>query len=758
MKLRILNASLLVLLTGCAAVGEPAGSNFVPEGAMLSSDGSGYTTVDGDYVSFDGYTNAEGQFVPGGAYQADGGYVDQEGVFTPFPSSPIAGSGGNLGTGGLSSTGGATSPPQTPASGGTTNTNPPTTSPTDLGFWTSTPLQGFVWTDVQLGTLTATGAGTGPYCVSGSLDGDAAYQSTAMLGFNLNQTEESPVLGTISTADSDGINLVVSNPGGSPLRIQIQGAAGYPSQAWCADVSGTGGFIAWTDFKKECWEGGAQIPYDQSIDIEAAILQVPGDLTTRSYNFCVTDLSLSNSNGGGTGGTGGTGGSTSTGTPAVANSGYIDMGNWGGYAWTDPVNATISPENFSSAGALPYCVTGSVNGGSYDNLAMLGVNLNQAEAAEGGAPTDVLEILPTGTGVVINITNNGTSPVRLQLQAADGDTNPAHRWCAELSGGAQTLLWSDFNTECWTLVSGSDYDGTVALTSAALVIPGDQSAAVPFDVCLNDLYQSGSSDTGGGTGGNTNNSSGTSDVTVNNCQKFYDKAVTIDNTGYRVKTNAWAASDNEQCLDIGGSTVFTVTKQTAYSSSSVKTYPAVYRGYNYGSESAGHGMPRQVSGINSILTGFHTNSSSISGQFNSTYDVYFSNSANGVTGAPNTYLMVWLDHQGKFNPISNSYSSCGGNTSSISGIDSCTSFKNVVIEGAGTFDVFVGSNGGAAVISFLRTVTTDNLDFDLMNFVNFSVGNSLLSNSSYLYSIQAGFEIMNGGQGLQAQKFYADVN
>ena len=93
------------------------------------------------------------------------------------------------------------------------------------------------------------------------------------------------------------------------------------------------------------------------------------------------------------------------------------------------------------------------------------------------APVDADRKLP--------ISNTFGSTLRIQIQAAGGDTDPSKRWCSPITSSSGVIPWSTFNTACWD-GSGTNFDGTTPLQSAMVVVPGDLTP-VPFNFCLNSM-------------------------------------------------------------------------------------------------------------------------------------------------------------------------------------------------------------------------------------------------------------------------------
>jgi hypothetical protein len=187
-------------------------------------------------------------------------------------------------------------------------------------------------------------------------------------------------------------------------------------------------------------------------------------------------------------------GATSTpGTPgfSIDAGGFVTSGTLTGYAWTamDTLNegTTITPADFKTvaAGATELCASGSVGADSaYNGVAMLGVNVAQPVATGATSPA-VGSVPPSGTGLTVNVKNNGTSSLRVQIQATGGDKDATKRWCAPLSGNTTTVPWTTFSTQCWSGATNPvPYDGVTPLESILILVPGAKTAATAFDFCL----------------------------------------------------------------------------------------------------------------------------------------------------------------------------------------------------------------------------------------------------------------------------------
>ena len=202
------------------------------------------------------------------------------------------------------------------------------------------------------------------------------------------------------------------------------------------------------------------------------------------------------SSSGGTTSTGGTntGGTSSGGSGPTNPPGYWTQGSLHGCVWVDKDHnsaalVTVTPQDFTSKAAPPYCISGSVGGSAdYSGIAMLSFNLAQpAPTSCAYNPDTATSNFPTvavsGTGVAFTLTKNTTSPLRVMLYGS----SPNQHWCSVVTatGGKVFAPFSSFNTECWSN-EGTPY-ANQPLASIVFYVygPGEGEAAVPFNFCVN---------------------------------------------------------------------------------------------------------------------------------------------------------------------------------------------------------------------------------------------------------------------------------
>jgi len=205
---------------------------------------------------------------------------------------------------------------------------------------------------------------------------------------------------------------------------------------------------------------------------------------------------------------------------------------------------------------------------------------------------------------------------------------------------------------------------------------------------------------------------------------------------YVVMNNRWGTSA-QQCINVT-STGFAIQTQqgTGSTSGAPVSYPAVYYGCHYTNCSPGTNLPMQVSSISSAT-------SSISYQFvsgatyDAAYDIWLDPTPK-KDGVNQQEIMIWFNRQGSIQPIG-----------SVVG--------NATIGGR-SWEVWRGSNGSNAVVSYVAPSPISSWSFSVLDFINDVKNRGAITSSWYLTSIQAGFEPWIGGAGLAVTNFSAAVN
>jgi hypothetical protein len=205
---------------------------------------------------------------------------------------------------------------------------------------------------------------------------------------------------------------------------------------------------------------------------------------------------------------------------------------------------------------------------------------------------------------------------------------------------------------------------------------------------------------------------------------------------YVVMNNRWGTSA-QQCIDVT-STGFSITSQQGVGSTSGApvSYPAVYLGCHYTRCSPGTNLPIRVSDISSATSSI--NYQYVSGAtYDAAYDIWLDPSPR-TDGVNAQEIMIWFNRQGSIQPIG-----------SVVG--------NATIGGR-TWEVWRGSNGANAVISYVAPSPIASWSFSVLDFIRDTQNRGAITSSWYLTSIQAGFEPWIGGAGLAVTNFSAAVN
>jgi|tagenome__1003787_1003787.scaffolds.fasta_scaffold20958295_2 hypothetical protein len=205
---------------------------------------------------------------------------------------------------------------------------------------------------------------------------------------------------------------------------------------------------------------------------------------------------------------------------------------------------------------------------------------------------------------------------------------------------------------------------------------------------------------------------------------------------YVVMNNRWGTSA-QQCINVTG-TGFSITTQqgTGSTSGAPVSYPAVYYGCHYTNCSPGTNLPLQVSAISSATSSISY--TYVSGAtYDAAYDIWLDPSPKR-DGVNQQEIMIWFNRQGSIQPIG-----------SVVG--------NATIGGR-TWQVWQGSNGSNAVVSYVAPSPITSWSFSVLDFINDVKNRGAITSSWYLTSIQAGFEPWIGGAGLAVTNFSASVN
>jgi hypothetical protein len=205
---------------------------------------------------------------------------------------------------------------------------------------------------------------------------------------------------------------------------------------------------------------------------------------------------------------------------------------------------------------------------------------------------------------------------------------------------------------------------------------------------------------------------------------------------YVVMNNRWGTS-SQQCINVTD-TGFSITRQEGVgdTSGAPVSYPAAYIGCHYNNCSAGTNLPLQVSAISSATSS--VSYTYVSGAtYDAAFDIWLDPTAkrNGVSQQE---IMIWFNRQGNIQPIG--------------------SVVGTATIGGRSWEVWQGSNGANAVVSYVAPAPIDSWSFSVLDFITDVQNRGAITSSWYLTSIQAGFEPWIGGAGLALNSFSASVS
>jgi hypothetical protein len=220
------------------------------------------------------------------------------------------------------------------------------------------------------------------------------------------------------------------------------------------------------------------------------------------------------------------------------------------------------------------------------------------------------------------------------------------------------------------------------------------------------------------------------------------QTASVDGGAYTVNNNEWGSGAPE-CITTNGNAEFRMVNSSIANGGDGAPggYPHIYKGCDYGVCTSGSGLPIRVSNIHSgtVTTSWRTTQPGGGDIYNAAYDVWF-NRTSTTSGQPNgTELMVWLRRQGPKHPYGRQVAS------------------NVLI-GGHRYDVWYGNAHGFNTVTYLMTHgERSTKGLDLRHLEADAVGRGYLRKWWWLISVEAGFEVWNGGTGLATNSFSVNV-
>jgi hypothetical protein len=240
-------------------------------------------------------------------------------------------------------------------------------------------------------------------------------------------------------------------------------------------------------------------------------------------------------------------------------------------------------------------------------------------------------------------------------------------------------------------------------------------------------------------------SSGQAMITCNSQYTIRHWAVApLEGGVYEMQTNQYnSRAPFSMCGDGGADFAITESQISVPPASGVPGgYPSIYRGCHWGNCTKDSGLPIQISALETntsqVRLSYNTRVSA-SGVWDDAFDIFFTPcndhgmSHSGCTQStqPDREMMIWLSHYGPVVPAGKS--------------------TQVTIEGISFTLWWDGQHTMWYVIRSPSLTNPRVQNLDLGDFVRDAVNRGYIPSPSwYLMDIEAGFEIWQGGQGLQA--------
>jgi hypothetical protein len=221
-----------------------------------------------------------------------------------------------------------------------------------------------------------------------------------------------------------------------------------------------------------------------------------------------------------------------------------------------------------------------------------------------------------------------------------------------------------------------------------------------------------------------------------------EPALAVYDKMYNVHSNRYGSSARE-CISVKG-TSFTVIQSSLDNSTRKRPggYPSIYKGCHWGACTANSGLPVRVDELSSARSDWNTTLEA-DGAYNVAYDLWFHSEESARKEADSAELMIWLRSRGGVRPFG--------------------SRVGQIVVGDSTYTVYYGQQHGRraesnyiAYVDLAGSGAASNLD--IKSFIDDAVKRGYIDRRWYLLSIQAGFEIWQGGAGLTTNSFAATVN
>jgi hypothetical protein len=271
---------------------------------------------------------------------------------------------------------------------------------------------------------------------------------------------------------------------------------------------------------------------------------------------------------------------------------------------------------------------------------------------------------------------------------------------------------------------------------------GGFSATTGGTASAGGVQNSGGSTNTGGSPGPSNFGTPTQSGSGTSSDRWAKSAVKRNDVNYFFMANGWGPGFTSQSVSWLG-TSFTVASMQGKQGAGYEpaSYPTLFCGVYSDSASGECGLPKALTAITSLKTGWRWKPNGNNGQYNASYDIWLSNSAS-VSGHT-AFLMVWLRDPPGQQPAGS------------------LRMSNLQVSNVpGDWNLWVGSVSGKPYVAYVRAEGRDSyeLEFDVMDFVRDASSRSVSLPGSQILSVAVGFEIWNGPiTNLVSEDFYVEA-
>jgi hypothetical protein len=212
-------------------------------------------------------------------------------------------------------------------------------------------------------------------------------------------------------------------------------------------------------------------------------------------------------------------------------------------------------------------------------------------------------------------------------------------------------------------------------------------------------------------------------------------------TPYILITNGWGPGFESHTVSWNGTSFIVEAMQGSRGSSGQPaSYPTVFCGRYSVMQIPSCGLPRPLSEITSLRTGWRWSANGNTGPYNAAYDIWL-----GTETGFGMYLMVWLRDPPGEQPAGSRTAHLGVTVANVPGV----------------WDIWSGTVNNRPIINWVRPEGMDSpeLEFDVMDFIRDAQMRGLTITGTQVNAVAVGFEIWTGPvTNLESVDFYVDVN